>query len=85
MRRTPGAYLICPVISGNGFKTAGNETYGDAHADGSAILVGECDRRVMRGAAWDDEPEDLRSANRLSVPADRRYNTIGIRVVRELN
>ncbi len=62
-----------------------NSSYVGAPGDGSARLIGDCDRRVMRGAAWDDEPEDLRSANRLSVLAERRYNTIGIRVVRELN
>ena len=52
--------------------------------DGSARSDGDCERRGIRGGAWDDEHEDLRSGNRLSVPAARRYNTIGIRVVRAL-
>ena len=58
--------------------------YRNAPADGSANKAGDCARRVIRGAAWDDEPDDLRSANRLSVPANRRYNTIGIRVAKDL-
>lgn len=60
-----------------------NPSHEGASGDASPRLGGECRRRVIRGAAWDDEPEDLRAANRLSVFADRRYNTIGIRVVRE--
>lgn len=59
--------------------------YSQAPTDQRARLDGDCSRRVIRGAAWDDEPDDLRSANRLSVPAERRYNTIGIRVVKDLS
>ncbi len=55
-----------------------------APQDGSARSDGDCARRGIRGGAWDDEHEDLRSGNRLAVPAERRYNTIGMRVVREL-
>jgi formylglycine-generating enzyme required for sulfatase activity len=58
--------------------------YRDAPSDGATGTTGDCGRRVIRGAAWDDEPDDLRSANRLAVPADRRYNTIGIRVARDI-
>lgn len=57
--------------------------YHNAPADGANWTAGDCAKRVIRGAAWDDEPDDLRSANRLAVPADRRYNTIGIRVARD--
>ncbi len=60
-----------------------NDSHVGAPGDGSARETGACERRVIRGGAWDDEHEDLRSANRLAVPAERRYNTIGIRVVTE--
>jgi formylglycine-generating enzyme required for sulfatase activity len=60
------------------------ETHHGAPDDGGARADGNCERRVIRGGAWDDEHEDLRSGNRLAVPAARRYNTIGIRVVGEL-
>ena len=62
-----------------------NPNYEQAPGDGSPWTHGDCSRRVIRGGAWDDEPDDLRSANRLSVPADRRYNTIGFRVARDLD
>jgi sulfatase modifying factor 1 len=62
-----------------------NPTYVHAPKTGSTWTEGNCRRRVIRGGAWDDEPDDLRSANRLSVPADRRYNTIGFRVARDLD
>ena len=60
------------------------DSHRDAPDDGRARTDGDCERRVIRGGAWDDEHEDLRSGNRLSVPARRRYNTIGIRVARDL-
>jgi len=64
------------------------DCWNDVHRSGlwggSARSDGDCGRRTIRGGAWDDEHEDLRSGNRLSVPAERRYNTIGIRVARDL-
>ena len=61
-----------------------NDSHRESPHDGVARTDGDCARRVIRGGAWDDEHEDLRSGNRLSVPAARRYNTIGIRVLRAL-
>ena len=60
-----------------------HDSYDGAPADGRAWLTGACDRRVLRGASWDDVPKDLRSSNRLGVPAENRYNSVGLRVVRD--
>lgn len=62
-----------------------NPNYRNAPKDGKTWTHGDCGRRVIRGAAWDDEPDDLRSANRLSVAAERRYNTVGFRVALALD
>ena len=74
-------------VSGNVWEWV-EDCWNDVHRSGlwggSARSDGDCGRRTIRGGAWDDEHEDLRSGNRLSVPAERRYNTIGIRVARDL-
>ena len=36
--------------------------------------------RVLRGGSWDDIPRDCRSANRLWINPDYRYNIVGFRV-----
>ena len=61
-----------------------NGSYERAPADGSAWLDGDCDRRVVRGGAWDDFPDDLRIALRVGTPADRSDGYYGFRVVRIL-
>ena len=40
--------------------------------------------RVVRGGSWASAPENIRSAARGRAPADTRIETIGFRVVREL-
>jgi formylglycine-generating enzyme required for sulfatase activity len=37
--------------------------------------------RVVRGGAWDDNPERLQSTYRFKFPSDGRYGTLGFRVV----
>ncbi|MDX2158986.1 MAG: formylglycine-generating enzyme family protein [Hyphomicrobiaceae bacterium] len=52
--------------------------------DGSARVVAECDRRVVRGGGFGDFPRIVRSAARLSYGEDSRFQSIGFRVVRNL-
>ncbi len=61
-----------------------NDSYDGAPNDGSAWTTGDCSRRVIRGASWDNRPELLRSASRLSKWADNRNDLIGFRVARML-
>ncbi len=62
-----------------------NGSYEGAPADGSAWLDGDCERRVVRGGAWDDFPDDLRIALRVGAPADRSDGYYGFRVARTLD
>ena len=41
-------------------------------------------RRVFRGGSWDNDPRNLRSADRLGVKRSRRYDDVGFRLVRTL-
>lgn len=61
-----------------------NGSYKGAPADGSAWLSGDCEQRVVRGGAWDDFPDDLRVALRVSAGPDRRDSYYGFRVARTL-
>jgi hypothetical protein len=42
-------------------------------------------RRVVRGGSWNNNPENLRSANRNRNTTDNRNNNLGFRVARTLN
>jgi formylglycine-generating enzyme required for sulfatase activity len=59
--------------------------YEGAPVDGSAWESSKnvCEQRVIRGGSWNCLPFDVRSATRSSMPQTVRYNTVGIRVVRE--
>lgn len=61
-----------------------NGSYEGAPADGSAWTSGDCERRVVRGGAWDDFPDDLRIALRVGTSADRSDGYYGFRVARTL-
>jgi hypothetical protein len=50
---------------------------------GSARESGDCERRTMRGGAWYNSPNILRSASRWSNPMLAAGNGVGFRVVRE--
>ena len=62
----------------------GSESYAGAPIDGSARLSGDCDYRMVRGGAWFQAPESLRSASRAADRADFRISDIGFRVARSL-
>ncbi len=61
-----------------------NNSYRGAPNDGSAVATGKCGRRVLRGGAWDDSPQGLRSADRYWYDPNRRSLNFGFRVVRML-
>lgn len=61
-----------------------NDRYVQAPNDGSAWETGDCGRRVVRGAAWNTQPEQVRVAVRDGVRARTRSNNLGFRVVRRL-
>jgi formylglycine-generating enzyme required for sulfatase activity len=60
------------------------DDYKDAPTDGSASISGDCNRRVVRGGSWDNDPRSLRSANRSRSPTVARYGSLGFRVGRTL-
>ncbi|MYF72726.1 MAG: SUMF1/EgtB/PvdO family nonheme iron enzyme [Gemmatimonadetes bacterium] len=57
-----------------------NDSYVGAPTDGSAWESGSCDRRVLRGGSWYDEPWVLRSANRSGIYTVIRDLSNGFRV-----
>jgi formylglycine-generating enzyme required for sulfatase activity len=61
-----------------------NGSYRGAPPDGSAWTSGDCNRRVVRGGSWDDDPQDLRAADRGWSPPVKRHIGIGFRVGRTL-
>jgi formylglycine-generating enzyme required for sulfatase activity len=56
--------------------------YEGAPADGSRRTVKGAKERVIRGGAWADPAEELRSAFRFHRPADFRDDKVGFRCVR---
>jgi formylglycine-generating enzyme required for sulfatase activity len=53
--------------------------------DGLARTDGDCNRRVVRGGAWDSSPLDLRSAERVGFNPIIRGFDVGFRVARTLH
>ncbi len=41
--------------------------------------------RILRGGSWSDPPDSLRSASRIAIPADKRIQIGGFRVLRSLD
>ena len=77
------------------YDTAGNvwewvedcwhESHEGAPNDGSAwISGGECNRRVLRGGSWDDNPRGVRSAIRSGFYRDYRDTVSGFRLAQDL-
>jgi formylglycine-generating enzyme required for sulfatase activity len=63
-----------------------NDTYKDAPRDGSAWRVGDCSRRVNRGASWYETPRIVRFATRSWRRAtDAGTNALGFRVARAID
>ena len=61
-----------------------HETYDGAPIDGSARDdAPKCEKRTIRGGSWNCLPFDVRSTTRAGMAYSIRYNTVGIRVVRD--
>ncbi|MDF0676652.1 MAG: SUMF1/EgtB/PvdO family nonheme iron enzyme [Nitrospira sp.] len=61
--------------------------YEGAPSDGSAWLAtngGDCNRRAIRGGAWDNIPVGLRTSSRNWSLTDYRFNFLGFRLVQDL-
>ena len=64
-----------------------DDTYDDAPDDGSARQSNgdrECGYRVLRGGSWLDEPQSVRSSDRVRSAPEQRSNDIGFRLARTL-
>jgi formylglycine-generating enzyme required for sulfatase activity len=77
------------------FDTAGNvwEMTADCWADdlekisafgGPVEGDADCARHPVRGGGWEVGENQLRSAYRRSIPRDQAFNTVGLRIAREL-
>jgi formylglycine-generating enzyme len=60
------------------------ESYAGAPPDGSAVTVGDCAKRVVRGGSWLNLPRVLRSADRNRFVAANRYYHSGFRLAKSL-
>lgn len=56
-----------------------------APSDGSAWTSGDCSRRVVRGGAWINPPEQVRSALRVDLTRGLRTPALGFRAARTLD
>ena len=59
-----------------------NENYGNAKADGSPMITGDCDRRVARGGSWNLPAASLRVSKRVALPYEFKAPNLGFRVAR---
>jgi formylglycine-generating enzyme required for sulfatase activity len=74
-------------VHGNAFEwveDCWNDSYRNALADASAMLIGNCTRHVRRGGAWNYPAATLRSAYRDSRPGTTRGSNMGLRVARTI-
>jgi formylglycine-generating enzyme required for sulfatase activity len=58
------------------------ESYAGAPTDGSAREAADCARRVIRGGSWNDDPRDLRAANRYRPTPGSQGSHLGFRLAR---
>lgn len=61
-----------------------SDDYRDAAGDGLPRVGGSCTHRVLRGGAWGNIPQDLRTAIRIRFPPEVRVNINSFRVARAL-
>ncbi len=61
------------------------ENYSGAPSDGSARIVSDCSRRVLRGGSWYLNPSGLRSALRVRVDPSNRSDDVGFRLARTVS
>ena len=60
------------------------DSYAGAPTDGSAVTAGACSLRILRGGAWNYQPQLLRSAYRYATAPTVRLENVGLRVARSL-
>ena len=75
-------------VHGNAFEwieDCWNDGYGNAPADDSVMLSGNCTRHVRRAGAWNYPAATLRAAYRDSRPATTRGSNMSLRVARTVN
>jgi formylglycine-generating enzyme required for sulfatase activity len=60
------------------------ESYAGAPTDGSAVTSSDCELHIMRGGAWNYQPQYLRSAYRYATAPGVRLENAGLRVARGL-
>jgi formylglycine-generating enzyme required for sulfatase activity len=58
--------------------------YGGAPADGSAWMTGDCSQHDMRGGSWFTAAPNVSVAARNRFEEDYRSNSVGLRIVREI-
>jgi formylglycine-generating enzyme required for sulfatase activity len=58
-----------------------NTSYKGAPSDGSLWMEGDCERAVVRGGSWNDNPTYLRSANRNRFGRASRNTSFGFRLI----
>ncbi len=61
-----------------------HDSYAGAPQDGSAWTAISCDKRVLRGGSWNNDPRDLRAATRSRDDPDIRGDDVGFRLARTL-
>jgi len=61
-----------------------HENYEGAPTDGSAWLGANAGQRVIRGASWGSDPENLRSSDRGGNFADSGYDNVGFRLAQDI-
>jgi formylglycine-generating enzyme required for sulfatase activity len=61
-----------------------NVNYQGAPANGSAWTSSNCESPVLRGGSWQLFSNNLRSAKRIGLNVDTRFNDLGFRVARTL-
>ncbi len=59
-------------------------SYEGAPLDGSAWTAGDCRRRVLRGGSWNNNPRNLRAANRNKYSTGNQNYNDGFRIARTL-
>jgi len=62
-----------------------NDSYTDGPRNEAARSSGDCNRRMLRGGSWQDQPMHVRSADRLRYNPDSRNSYIGFRIARALD
>jgi formylglycine-generating enzyme required for sulfatase activity len=60
------------------------DSYADAPRDGSPVVAGDCSLHILRGGAWNYQPQYLRSAYRYATAPGVRLENAGLRVARTL-